>query len=150
MQKVEKVSKSVSTRPILLGSVKRTSKWPCLEYICIVRCMSMYTTSYTTHITFHNLPHRVLVSYVVCICYVKGCKFSTSTHDNYRIVSNIVSAICGYFYGFQNPSGGSEIVYIVKKVEKKLNPCRPVCRVTFFRDIRLYTKQYRLSHGRLY
>ena len=118
MYKIEKTSKSVSTRPILLGTVKHTSKWPCLEYICIVQCMSMYTTLYTTHITFHNLPLKRLVSYVECICYVEGCKFSTSTHDKYRIVQNIVSAICGYFYASRGPPDRSEIVYTVKKSKK--------------------------------
>ena len=39
-------------------------------------------TSNTTHLTFY----RVFVSYVAYICYVEGCKFSTSTHESYRIV----------------------------------------------------------------
>ena len=54
----------------------------------------------------------VIYSYVTYICYVEGCKFSTSTHENYRIVQNITSAICGYFYGYRGPKIASEIAYI--------------------------------------
>ena len=60
----------------------------------------------------------VLFSYVTYICYVEGCKFSTSTHANYLIVQNITSAICGYFYSSQGPSGRSEMKLTVKKVLK--------------------------------
>ena len=54
------------------------------------------------------------------IWYVKGCKFSTSTHENYRIKKNIVSALCGYFYGSWGPKTHSEIVHISKNVLKTL------------------------------
>ena len=128
----KKASRTLCTCHILLGSVKHTQQGPCLTY--------------DSHITFQNLSYRGLVSYVVCVCYVEQCKFSTSTNEKYRIVQNIISAICGYFYGFQNPSGGSEIAYILKKVQKRLNPCRPVCRVTFFRDI-LRTNNIRRPQG---
>ena len=32
----------------------------------------------------------VIFTYVAYICYVEGCKFSTSTHINYRIVQNMI------------------------------------------------------------
>ena len=54
----------------------------------------------------------VIYSYVRYIYYVEDCKFSTSTHENYRIMQNITSAICGYIYGFWEPKTASEIAYI--------------------------------------
>ena len=78
---------------------------------------------------------NVIFSYVAYVCYVEDCKFSTSTHVHYRIVQNITSAICGYFYGSWGPSGRSEIVYIVQKVEKLRNPFRGGIGVSYFRDI---------------
>ena len=95
----------------------------------------MYTASYTTYITYYSMISIRHFNYVTYIWYVEGCKFSTSTHINYQIVSNIISAICGYFYGSWGPSGRSEIVYIVKKVEKTDNPVRGGIGVTYFRDI---------------
>ena len=135
VRKVEKTCKSVSRCPILLGSVKHTQWLPCLQYRNLVWCLFMYTISYTTYITFYKMRSKGHLSYVAYICYVEGCKFSTSTHINYHIVQNIVSAIFEYFYGSWGPPGRSEIVYIVKKVRKLHNPSRLVCRVTYFRDI---------------
>ena len=59
----------------------------------------------------------------------------------YQILKSIVSALSGYFYGSQNPSGRSEISYIRKKVEKGLNPCQPVPLVSILRDIAQKPKQ---------
>ena len=95
----------------------------------------MYTASYTTYITYYSMVSIRHFNYVTYIWYVEGYKFSTSTHINYQIVQNIISAICGYFYGSWGPSGRSEIVYTVKKVEKTDNPIRGGHLVTYFRDI---------------
>ena len=78
----------------------------------------MYITLETSNIHFYSMINTRYFNYVGYICYVEECKFSPSTHENYRIVQNIVSAICGYFYGPQNPSGGSEMTLTVKKVLK--------------------------------
>ena len=65
----------------------------------------------------------VIFSYVTYICYVEGCKFSTSTHENYRIVQNITSAICGYFYGYRGPKIALEIAYIHQNTLKTFKSC---------------------------
>ena len=65
----------------------------------------------------------IFYTHVGYICYVEGCKFSTSTHVNYRIVQNIISAICGYFYGFWEPKITSEIAYIDQNGLKMCKPC---------------------------
>ena len=74
--------------------------------------------------------------------YVKGCKFSTSTHENYRIRKNIISALCGYFYGSWGPKTDSEIVHILKNVLKTtiyMQISAPL--VTLLRDITRSTNQ---------
>ena len=83
----------------------------------------------------------VLFSYTSYICYVEGCKFSTSTHVNYQIVQNIISAICGYFYGFWGPKIASEIAYIHQNSLKSFKPSPAPPLVSGTRDITGSSKQ---------
>ena len=91
----------------------------------------MHFTLETTYINFYSMISTRYFSYVGYICYVEECKFSTSTHENYHIVQNIVSAICGYFYSSQNPSGGSEMTLTVKKVLKISKPMQRSNQLNF-------------------
>ena len=87
------------------------------------------------------------------ICYVNDCKFSTSTHAKYHIVQNMISAICGYFYGSWGPTGRSEIACIVKSFGKKepnmalplVSECRDISRhiVTSFAIFRMHLSFFR-------
>ena len=53
----------------------------------------------------------------------------------YQILKSIVSALSGYFYGSQNPSGRSEILYIPKNVQKRCKLMNTPPLVRFLRDI---------------
>ena len=44
----------------------------------------MYITLETSYINFYSMISTRYFSYVGYICYVEGCKFSTSTHENLR------------------------------------------------------------------
>ena len=46
----------------------------------------MYITLETSYIILYSKISTRYFSYVGYICYVEECKFSTSTHENYRIV----------------------------------------------------------------
>ena len=82
----------------------------------------MYVNSYATCIAFHSTATNKFLSYVAYIWYLEGCKFSTSTHVNYHIVQNIISAFCGYIYGFWEPKIASEIAYIDQNPLKITKP----------------------------
>ena len=82
------------------------------------------------------------------IWYVKGCKFSTSTHENYWIGKNIISALCGYFYGSCGPKTHSEIVHISKNVLKTLKyMTKSATLVSGLRDIATSSNQGGGLHG---
>ena len=91
-----------------------------------------------------KMMKKSLVFYIHAgyICYVERCKFSTSTHIKYRIVQNIISAICGYFYGLWGPLGCSEITNIAKKILKKSKHMQKIAKlVSILRDIAPKTNQ---------
>ena len=95
----------------------------------------MSTSLYTTHITLYSMVNGRYIHLCRCICYVEGCKFSTSTHVNYLIVSSIISAICGYFYGHRGPKIASEIAYIDQNPLKITKPRPAPPLVSGTRDI---------------
>ena len=86
----------------------------------------------------------VIYTYVTYICYVEGCKFSTSTHVNYHIVQNIISAICGYIYGFWGPKIASEIAYIDQNPLKisKPRPAPPPAERNPFESVSIYISDF--------
>ena len=110
----------------------------------------IYTSLYTTHITFHSMVVDVNFSYVTYICYVEGCKFSTSTHEKYRIVQNITSAICGYFYGYRGPKIALEIAYIHQNSLKSFKPRPAPPLLSRLRDIHLIQKVCRKVFKKLH
>ena len=59
-----------------------------------------------------------------------------------QISNYTLSASCGYFYGFQNPSGGWEMFYKPKKVKKGGNPCQVGSLVSLCHDINSNIPKY--------
>ena len=77
------------------------------------------------------------------LCSLWGCQYVdqkvNTRWPKFGIWKYRLSALCGYFYGFQNPSGDSGMLYIGKKAEKLLNPWAPMFVVSSLREIwRIY------------